>query len=293
MSTFAEAPALHKAFQAHRTRQLGLALCKQLIDLTLEFQKHRGCTLAILSGDHFFETQLFSIQRDITELLQRFEVERREFLTLAEAKHILQEWVCIRRLWRKDSIQQNFLLHSNLIGELLKSVWVVAQRTEQGSDNARPDELTTLCLRDWPQIIEVAAQARGLATHVAVSQNQDPQIQSRIRFLGAQLTELNAVLLARMKSINHDFACTIEATMVRTEYARHLDEFQHSLEFEILGNRRKSARAVDADHIYTLGSHVVSAAHQIMLAGLKRLEKTMSPELTAWVQGQESVRKSQ
>lgn len=285
MSTPEEIPTIQKAFQAHRTRQLGLNLCKHLIDLTLEIQKHRGCTLAILSGDHFFETQLFSIQRDITELLQRFEQERREFLNLAEAKHILQEWVCIRRLWRKDSVQQNFLLHSNLVAALLKSVWLVTQRSGQLGMTARQDELATLCMRDWPQIIEVAAQARGLATHAAVSQTSEAQIISRIRFLNAQMKELNQTLLVRMQQISKDLAFPIETTMERTEYARHLEEFQHSLEFAILGEQKKGAKPIDADHIYTLGSHVVSAGHLIMLACLKRLEKTLSPELSAWVQG--------
>ncbi len=278
-----QANSVATAFEAHKTRQQGLVLCRLLIDLMLEIQKHRGCTLAVLSGDHFFEMPLLSIQRDITEHFQRFESERREFLSLTEAQQILQEWVCIRRLWRKDSVAQNFLLHSNLLAELLKLLWLVAQRSGQLGVSERQDELTTLCLRDWPEMIETAAQTRGLATHVAVSGEIEPEILSRVRYLAEQLNLLDTRLNDRIQQLDKEALRAIQVRVESTEYTSHLANFQNSLSLEILNERSAHNKAVDPDHIYTLGSQVVSASHQCLLTGLRLIERALSPELAQWV----------
>jgi hypothetical protein len=275
-------PSIKEAFQAHLQRQNGIQLCKALIRLTIEVQKHRGCTLAILSGDHFFETQLFGIQRDITANLQQIEELRLDYLNEDEIKPTIQEWVCLRRQWRKDSVQQNFLLHSNLIAELLKLVWLVARRSQQMSLNEAHNQLMSFCLRDWLKLMETAAQARGLATHVAASQATKDDIQSRIRFLNTQLERLSEEFKLSIAKLHPEQGDLLERAIAYADFDNLLNLFQTELENHFCSTAPPN---IDADQIYTSGSHVVRACQQVLWSALKLIEKTLSPKLQAWVEG--------
>ncbi len=273
---------IREAYLQHQFRQQGLALCKQLINLVIEMQKHRGCTLAILSGDHFFETQLFGIQRDITDKLRQIDGQSASILQASDRNHIIQEWVCLRRLWRKDTVQENFLLHSNLIAGLLKTIWQVAQRTRLLGISETQDTLVTFCMRDWLHMIETSAQARGLATHVAVQREATNDIRSRIRFLHEQMKELDRTFHAHLDDFEPQHAERIRHAAEQADYPIHLENFMSQLKQDFCDSNRPKT---DADTIYTLGSHVVSACQIVLQAANQLIEKTLSPELAAWVEG--------
>lgn len=276
-----ETNSLHTAYQDHLYRRQGLALAKELIKLIIDLQKHRGCTLAILSGDHFFETQLYSIQRDITEQLEQIEHCRHEYLGLDESTHILQEWVCIRRQWVNDTPEENFQLHSNLISELLKLIWRVVQRSGQLGMSSSYDRLITLCFKDWLKIIETTAQSRGLATHCAVLEHNPEAIQFRLKFLHRQLQELDEQFQAALDDSPEAQAAALTLYLQRVEYHDHLTRFLGALSEHFCEGKQP---ALDADTIYTYGSHAVSACQQLLFKTLKYLDKQLSPALRAWVE---------
>lgn len=276
------APHIRKAYREHLFRRQGLALCKQLIQLAIELQKHRGCTLAILSGDHFFETQLYGIQRDITDQLNTVEEHRREFLSLDESMHIIQEWICIRRQWSNDSPEQNFLLHSNLIAELLKLIRQVVKRAQLLSTNPEGSALASFCFAAWLNMIETAAQARGLATHCAVQGHSPAELRSRLQFLHRQLLDLDQQFSDTLESIAPAQARNIRNKAERMEYQAHLKRFLAMLELDFC---KKPRPETDADAAYTAGSHVVSACQQILVSILKIIETKPAPDLEDWING--------
>jgi len=279
--------SLKNAYHQHNYRRQGITLCKQLISLTIEIQKHRGCTLAILSGDHFFQTQLYNIQRDITDHFQQLEDLRREFgkelLELDDTMHIMQEWIGIRRLWNQDTAEENFLLHSNLISGLLTLIWRVAQHSNQLGLSPTQDNLVTFSFNDWLKMIETAAQARGLATHCAVQKNNANEIRSRVRFLHQQMINADQHFQTTLTSFESTQTAKINRAAERAEYALHLKNFLSALSMNFFNTE---APNLSADQIYTLGSHVVSACQQILLASLKYVERTLSPELKSWISGE-------
>lgn len=281
MNSQGHVTSIQNAYLSHMQRQKGLTLCKTLIELLIEIQKHRGCTLAILSGDRFFETQLFSIQRDITEKLKLLDSSQQTFLTAVEVRQILGEWVSIRRQWHKDSIQENFLLHSNLINELSKYIWLIVERSNQLHISKTQDQLLGLSLRDGIQIMEVAAQARGLATHIAAGKNDNSVFTPRLTFLCRQLTELNHASLYAYEQLESTYGDKIHNKRQVTEFDEHLKAFQEALTENFID----SSKLMDTNVIYTLGSQVVSASHQILLAAIRLTEQSLSPELEAWING--------
>jgi len=273
---------IREAYQQHLFRQQGIMLCKQLISLVIEIQKHRGCTLAILSGDHFFETQLYGIQRDITDKLRQLDTAPSALLQASDRDQIIQEWVCLRRLWRKDTVQENFLLHSNLIAGLLKTIWQVTHRARLTGISETQDTLVTFCMRDWLHMIETSAQARGLATHVAVCRSARSDIRSRIRFLYEQMRALDRTFIEHLDDFEARHSTRIKEATERADYRQQLDTFLKQLSLHFCETDKPN---IDADSIYTLGSHLVSACQIVLLAAIKLIEKTLSPELAAWVDG--------
>lgn len=281
MNHSGETHSLQEAYQDHLVRRQGLALIKEMIKLIIDIQKHRGCTLAILSGDHFFETQLYSIQRDITEQLERIERIRIEFFTLEESKHVLQEWVCLRRQWTQDSPEENFLLHSNLISEIIKLIWHVVKRSNQLGLSEAQDQLIRFCFNDWLKMIETTAQARGLATHCAAREHNPGEIRSRLNFLHRQLKELDEQFQSALDEFAEEQAEAIQLKSQRVAYRDHLERFLSAL-YRDFCNR--ALPKMDADTIYTLGSHAVSACQQVLFSMLKRIDRAISPDLKSWIE---------
>lgn len=277
---------LRTAYREHLFRQQGLRLCKELIHLMIALQKHRGCTLAILSGDQFFETRLYSIQSDITEQLNTIEAQHSEYLSRDESRQLIREWVCIRRQWSKDSPEQNFLLHSNLIAELLKLVRQVVTRA--GIADTRPDctALASFSFCDWLNMIESAAQARGLATHCAVKEHCAAEIRSRLRFLHRQLMTLDQQFEHTLNAIAPLQARTLKERTARLDYRAYLDQFLEMLKHQFCD---QATPGTDADSIYTAGSHVVSACQHILDCMLRIIETKPDPELEDWIYGQKKA----
>lgn len=275
--------SLRAAYQEHLHRRQGLALNRELVKLIIELQKHRGCTLAILSGDHFFETQLYGIQRDITEQFDQIDHLNNEILSVSEIRQVVQEWVCIRRQWTHDSPEQNFLLHSNLISEALKLVWRVVQRSGLQGFGQEHDLLVRFCFRDWLKMIETTAQARGLATHCAVREATPPELQSRLIFLSKQLAQLDEEFDSTLSSLRPQLARAIAHHSLKVEYSKHIAQFREVLDDKFCSQEKPQ---YDPDSIYTLGSHAVSACLHVLFTAMKSIETQLSPALTQWVLGE-------
>lgn len=273
-------PSLKAAYTKHLVRRQSIQLCKELIALVVDIQKHRGCTLAILSGDHFFETQLFSIQRDVTEKLSRVEQLRREFLPLSDAMSVVGEWVGIRRQWSKDTAEQNFLLHSHLIATLLKYIRVISQQFQIDDLGPEHQNLTTFCFTEAIEMLELSAQARGLSTYCHVTKEPSEEFVSRLKFLHAQMTDSSDSLVKSFDSFGSGTSSKMSLAADNVAYHASFEAFSTAIKRTI----DRSSEDLCADSLYTLGSNVISAMQAILWVALKELEVAMSPALVKWVE---------
>lgn len=286
MNTETSTESIRQAYRDHLCRRQSLQLCKQLIKLAIELQKHRGCTLAILSGDLFFETQVASIQRDITEQLNLIEEDRREFFSLDESMQIIREWICIRRQWRSDSPEENFLLHSNLIAELLKLIRLISKRSELDSLSTESIAFNRFCLDTWLNMIEIAAQVRGLATHCAVKEETPAEIGSRLKFLKSQLEQIDQQFNETLDSFEDYQIRSIREFTQQLDYHVHLNQLIRYIDDHFRPNQ---APGIDVDAVYTAGSHVISDCQQILSKMLRLIENYPDKRLASWIDGSHSI----
>ncbi|MDX1452943.1 MAG: hypothetical protein R3183_10325 [Oleiphilaceae bacterium] len=277
---------LQQLYARHTARREAIRSSKHLIKLLLELQKHRGCTLAILSGDHFFATQLHSIQREITELFRSIQKNAKSAVQQEDLSNLLKEWVVLRQHWPKDDPHENFLHHSNLIARLLTFIWQsCGERLVQDLDNAQ-QQLARFFFKEWLDMIETCAQARGLATHSAVIGTLSDEITSRIRFLNTQMEQLDKGLQTLLPTLQNHHQNALLKRMDNTEYAEHLQAFMATTSEGL--NRGKLD---DADSLYRLGSQCVSACQQVLWCALHLLDHCLPQELDAWVSGQHGAAK--
>ncbi len=273
---------LHNAYQRHQQRRGAIKLSKLLIKLVLEMQKHRGCTLAILSGDHFFAAQLHSIQREITTLFKQIQQHEASKHLQDDLQGLLKEWILLRQHWPKDAPHENFLHHSNLIARINHFIWQACGENISGDLAPSSVNLSRFFLKDWLDMIETCAQARGLATHSAVLGSLSDEIHSRIRFLSTQMQARNAGLMDLIATLDEHHAEQLRTRMAHTDYQTHLQTFIQAIE-DGLSQRWLN----DADWLYRLGSQCVSACQQVLWCALQLLETSLPMALAGWVQGQE------
>ncbi len=271
---------LQCAYRQHIQRRDAIKQGKRLIKLVLELQKHRGCTLAILSGDHFFASQLHGIQREITQLFRDIQQQSAPHQR-ADHTGILQEWIVLRQHWPKDEPHENFLHHSNLIARLLTHIWQSCGETLQQDLDTAQQHLARFFLKDWLNMIETCAQARGLATHSAVLGTLTDEIHSRIRFLNTQMREHDKGLSTLLPTLSDLHQRKLQQRIDNTDYHQHLNDFLTTTQ-QGLSERHLD----DADLLYRLGSQSVSACQQVLWCALQLLEQCMPQDLQRWINGQ-------
>lgn len=279
-----EAPVddLQSAYRQHIQRRDAIKQSKRLIKLVLELQKHRGCTLAILSGDHFFASQLHGIQREITQLFRDIQ-QQQHGNQLVDHTGILQEWIVLRQHWPKDEPHENFLHHSNLIARLLTHIWQTCGETLQQDLDAPQQQLARFFLKDWLDMIETCAQARGLATHSAVLGSLSNEIHARIRFLNTQMQALDRGLAQLLPTLLEAHQRKLELRIDNTDYHQHLSDFLRTTQQGL-----EARKLDDADLLYRLGSQSVSACQQVLWCALQLLEHCMPQDLQRWISGQQT-----
>lgn len=264
----------------HKLRLEGIATSKKLLDLMLEIQRHRAASLASLGGDLFFENRLYNIQKATTQHLTDLSQNKESLLTEPELQQLNGEWVTIRRQWQKDSVMQNFLLHSHLINLILKINAELFERAGHSKLDEHHRALASYCLCDLPRLIEAAAQARGLATHCAAQKSNTERTVSKIKYLADEIRQLDAKSQAK---IVHSSAENYRIT----QQARASNNNQQSMNI-FLGLLKTHFTHMNdpqllSDEIYTVGSQFIMATHDLLLKTYNLMGKNMDSELYEWI----------
>lgn len=267
-------------YQQHKRRIDGISSSKKLLDLMLEIQRHRAASLASLGGDLFFENRLFNIQKSTTQRLIELNRNTEKLITEQELRQLNGEWVTIRSQWQKDSVMQNFLLHSHLISLILKINNDISVRAGHTSLDNQHQSLAHYCLNDLPRLIEAAAQARGLATHCAAQKTNSDKIMSKIKYLIDEIKALES------KSQVTVVQCSAENYRI-IQHARTTNNNQHYMDIFIqqlkLHFTEHNTPELFSDEIYTTGSQFIMATYDVLLRAYKLMGKSIDGDMQEWI----------
>lgn len=264
----------------HKRRLNGVHHSKKLIDLMLVIQQHRAASLASLGGDVFFENRIVNIQKEIRRLLTALNQNDEKLLSKQELKQLNGEWLTIRRQWQKDSVMQNFLLHSHLITLILKMNKSICSRTGHDQLNSQHCSLAHFCLDDVPQLIEAAAQARGLATHCAAQQSNPVAIVSKINFLIDEIKRLDAASQITLAYCSIENYHIVQRSRTASNSQHYRDQFLAQLNTHF---SQQTEPTLLSGEIYASGSQFVMATNVVLAKAYKLMSACIDDNMQAWI----------
>lgn len=191
LQTAPESPAT-QAFEAFRQREMALSALQQTLRLVADIQQHRGSSMAILAGNHDFESRLVMLQAKVRQRLTYLDQSRDSngFISDDYWQAILLEWQTVSEGWRDDTVLHNFELHSHLVEKLLQRMraggkWLFESDMVFKTATVKCLDISVLAFafQTLPQHIELLAKLRGLSTHAVAMGSCDNDHRVRIDYL--------------------------------------------------------------------------------------------------------------
>ncbi|BFM17255.1 hypothetical protein R50073_34380 [Maricurvus nonylphenolicus] len=305
-------PQLELMNRRYRDRLTALTLIRQLNTLISTVQRHRGVTMALLSGggevssDRALPGEVLS--EDLQQLQQQVQ-KRLQFLMQTcigsdyllprvERERILHAWQTICHDWQDDALLDNFELHSHFIEQLLQLMASQARSIrpplveeqlgeEVGAGVLSPEAEEQLKLQGFickkiPEIVEQFAKIRGLATHCAVLGECDKHEIQKLRFWLQCARDLNASMLDTIEALPSAIKRELSSLADLKSYEFKLMFFLNSIERDVLGGDKVVARASD---LFELGSEIIDAYVVGVRDGIAFLQRGLDEELERWLEG--------
>lgn len=162
-----------------------LTVIRHTIPVIIASQQHRGMNLALLEEDLDYQERANELEKEIDSRLFALKLLNRELsypVLAQDIEQLLLEWENVSN-WSGGPALENFNLHSHFIEQLLRLVWSASEKTgyfsglvsvaEQlqplpGIPEPGDEVLIRFLLQETPELIELIARIRGLATHVSV-----------------------------------------------------------------------------------------------------------------------------
>lgn len=267
---------------AHKTRLRGLDAIYLLCQLIRKLQQHRGASLAVLAGDTIFESRLHALQGPIYENMAKIQNEGVGLIDQCRWAQIVSEWFTVKRQWRKDSVVQNFELHSHVITQINDLIWQVAKNSDPRIESDPIlKELGQYLFRGVLDVIEILGKLRGLSTHVAVLGECETDFGLRISFLRRQLDTASANSHAQLQSLPTRFK---DPLLLRIgSYRCHAIERSlcAMIDQDIIG---KGPVKATSDQVFGLATQAIDAYVAVLTTGLQMMRTELDDNLKMWVE---------
>ena len=188
---------MQRVFSAFSLTRSVINTIQQLIRLLADIQRHRACSLAILSGNRSFEDQARALNVKIHARLVYLDLqpELAEVIDPYQWESVQAEWKVIKGSWRQENcvpanLMHNFELHSHLVKTIINMIrdagrWVLhsGSYSETVANHYLADSVFRFIFSSHLYQIETLGRLRGLGTHVANNGCSDDSMRSRITFL--------------------------------------------------------------------------------------------------------------
>ncbi|TQV68236.1 lytic murein transglycosylase [Exilibacterium tricleocarpae] len=289
----------------YRRRLDAIHLIKQINHLVKAVQKHRGLSMAVLAGDKLFEGELLALQQQVDRriaVLDAFAAQSSPLLDAREREQIYHAWATLKTDWRDDNVIDNFELHCHFVEQLLNLMTQLGKHLErpisdylstldqvprqaaasQLNSHAACKQLALLVFacKQMPDMVELVAKIRGLATHAIVQGTCDYVNDRKLRYL-LQCTKAEneklRVQMGRMPaSIKNHLA---SLPMIKT-YDLKLMFLLNSVEQDILSGGHIS---IDQRQLFELATQIINVYVDVITEGLELLQTWQEHQLEAWL----------
>ncbi|MBR9869171.1 MAG: hypothetical protein GYB20_14620 [Oceanospirillales bacterium] len=216
---------LYRRMHRQQQQQLRSAIeqLRLLRVLLADFQKHRGLSTGILSGDS-------SLQNDLSITRNQLDKSISQALQL-ETRHqpqwhiLIKQWQQIRQ-GSESNPAANLLSHHELIRNTTFLIEDIASELDLSSNSAQLGNLSCI----WREVVQTAewtGQARALGTGIAAGKASSAAQRVRLRFLHAKIKQLSTHAFVTLAQS--------ETGLLNLQQPQHtINEFLLCLEEELL-----------------------------------------------------------
>lgn len=283
------------AMYLHHLRSI--TMIRQLISLISAAQQHRGANLALLGGDSYFSDKVGTLQDEIDSritILQLLNQELSEPIPSEDIDTLLHEWETVRDFSRGTALE-NFNLHSNFIDQQMKLVWHVTEKTNCFSlaTTTRPASLNTsppqqsellpsdallvqFILLEIPELMEILARIRGLATHACVLGVCDSEHSSWLDYLLKQLNLKKERFRVLSKSLQLYALRDVPALIDLQIQDVNIVQLIQLVENKILHHDNIN---IDSHNVFTMVTNIINAHTAVVRQGLDFIQNKIHRQL--------------
>lgn len=277
-----------------------ITVIRQLISLLSATQQHRGATLALLGGDGYFSDKVASLQNEIDgriTTLQLLNHELSEPILARDIGTLLQEWETVRD-WPGGKALENFNLHSNFIEQQMKLIWHVTEKTNcfllaatpkpANPDTCPPQQrellagdtlLVQFILLETPELMEVLARIRGLATHACVIGVCDAEHSSWLDHLLKQLNLKKERFRILSNSLQRYSLRDVPALINLEIQDVRIVQLIQLVENNILHQDKID---IDSHNIFSMATNIINSQTEVVKQGLDFIQNKIHRQLDGW-----------
>lgn len=274
-----------------------LTIIRHIVPIVIASQQHRGANLAYLEGDASYQTKVVELQTQIDYRLTTLQLINQELskpVAKLEIEQLLQEWHNVKS-WSGGPALENFNLHSHFVEQLMRLVWQVTERSnfffmdsmfpEDSGNNSRGDELIgdTLLIRfilhETPELVELIARIRGIATHASVLGICDTEHSSRLDYLLRQLNQKKEQFRSMPKAL-HKYAVEDLPLLLDIQMQdSRIVQLVQLVENQIL---RKNKIELDSQDIFVMATSIINSQTEVVYQGLDFIQNKMHSQFEGY-----------
>ena len=267
-----------------------ITMIRHTIPVVIASQQHRGAILAYLEGDSSYELKVVELQHQIEHRMATLQLLNQELskpVAEQEIEQLLQEWFNVKS-WSGGPSLENFSLHSHFIEQIMRLVWRVTEKsnffyvdsvTGRETSDRDPGEalagdtmLIRFILHETPEIIELIAKIRGLATHASVIGECDAEHASRLEYLLRQLNQkkeqCRVLSKALLKYVLRDFPALVDMQMQDSRIV----QLVQLVENKVL---RKPNIQLDSQDLFHMATTIINSQTEVVYQGLDFIQNKM------------------
>ena len=282
----------------HQLRSI--TIIRLLVPLFISSQQHRGANLALFEGNDQFRTKVTMLQNEINNRLLTLEMINKEFaetLSGTDLMQLKQEWDAVRD-WQGGTALENFKLQSHFIEQQMKLIWTVTEYANSfasispalvvdDSSDTQPRDATLsgdnllikFVLQEIPELIEILAKIRGLATHVSVLAFCDEEHYSWLEYLLKMLNQKKEKFRDFSRQLQSYVFGDVPAIIDLQIQDTKIVHFVQVVERQILC---RAPIDVESQDIFNMASDIIEAHSVVITQGLGFVRNKINMLLDDW-----------
>jgi hypothetical protein len=266
-----------------------LTIIRHTFPVIIASQKHRGINLALLEGEFDYQKGASELEKEIDSRLLALKLLNRELsfpVPTLDIEQLLLEWENVKS-WSGGPALENFNLHSHFIEQLLKLMWNASEKTgyfsgsvnlndlsqpTSGIPESADEVLARFILQETPELVELIARIRGLATHVSVVGICDEEHTTWLDYLLRLLNQKKEKFRTLDKTLNRYVLRDLPVLIDMQIQDSRIVQLVQLIQDQILG---KSDISLESQVVFNMATGIIDSQKEVIYQGLNFIQSRM------------------